>query len=68
MGRGSKIWVEDEQLAWVAAEVVDIQNQHVRARTEKGKTMVMFRFLSENLCEPYMKMYSNFVAGLYSNF
>ena len=68
MDRGSKIWVEDEQLAWVAAEVVDIQNQHVRARTEKGKTMVMFRFLAKNVCGPYLKMYSNFFAGRCTNF
>ena len=46
VARGSKVWVEDDQFAWVAAEVVDVQMQHVRARTEKGKKMVIVRVVA----------------------
>lgn len=40
LAAGSKIWVEDNQLAWVEAEVTHVDNQNVTARTEKSKKLV----------------------------
>ena len=40
MVAGSKIWVEDIQLAWIAADVISVENEKVTARAEKSKKLV----------------------------
>jgi t-SNARE complex subunit (syntaxin) len=37
---GSKIWVEDSELAWIAADVTNVESDKVTARTEKNKKLV----------------------------
>lgn len=41
LAAGSKIWVEDNWLAWVQAEVVEVDDQKVTARLESGKKLVV---------------------------
>ncbi|KAH7440883.1 hypothetical protein KP509_03G015200 [Ceratopteris richardii] len=38
---GSKVWVEDRELAWAEAEVINVDNEKVTARTEKGRKIVV---------------------------
>ncbi|KAH7835175.1 hypothetical protein Vadar_023570 [Vaccinium darrowii] len=38
--KGSKVWVEDRNLAWVAAEVVDFVGEQVQVATRTGKKIV----------------------------
>lgn len=38
---GSKVWVEDDQLAWVEAEVIEADNLKVKSRTKKGRKLVV---------------------------
>lgn len=35
--KGLKVWVEDKDLAWVAAEVTDFIGKQVQVLTENGK-------------------------------
>ena len=35
--KGSKVWVDDRDLAWVAAEVVDSAGKQVQVVTDSGK-------------------------------
>lgn len=40
--KGSKVWVEDKDLAWVAAEVVsDSVGRHVQVLTATGKKVII---------------------------
>lgn len=40
--KGSKVWVEDKALAWVAAEVVsDSVGKHVQVLTATGKMVII---------------------------
>ncbi|KAM6541919.1 hypothetical protein CsatB_006366 [Cannabis sativa] len=39
--KGSKVWVEDKNLAWVAAEVVDYGGKQVHAVTVSGKKILV---------------------------
>jgi myosin-5 len=36
---GSQVWVEDPNLAWVEAEVLEFNGKEVKARTQDGKTV-----------------------------
>ncbi|GJN17885.1 hypothetical protein PR202_gb04991 [Eleusine coracana subsp. coracana] len=38
--RGSHVWVEDKDLAWVDGEVFQIDGQNAHIRTTKGKTVI----------------------------
>ena len=40
--KGSKVWVEDRDLAWVAAEVVDFVGKQVQVVTASGKKVDCF--------------------------
>lgn len=35
--RGAKVWVEDKELAWVEADVVEVRDKFFVVRTHKGK-------------------------------
>ena len=35
--KGSTVWVPDKELAWVAAEVIDSDNNFVHLVTDSGK-------------------------------
>jgi myosin-5 len=37
--KGSHVWVEDKDLAWVDGEVFGIDGQNAHVRTPKGKTV-----------------------------
>eukprot|EP00249_Psilotum_nudum_P030905 c44124_g1_i1 orf=3-758(-) len=37
---GSKVWIEDIELAWIEAEVLRVENQKVKAKTRNGKLVV----------------------------
>lgn len=47
--KGLKVWVEDKDLAWVAAEVTDFIGKQVQVLTENGKKVsemsVLFRLI-----------------------
>ncbi|KAI5669604.1 hypothetical protein M9H77_19457 [Catharanthus roseus] len=45
--KGSKVWVEDRDSAWVAAEVSDFIGKHVQVLTQHGKKVSV---LPEKLC------------------
>uniref|UniRef100_A0A0A0KGT2 Myosin N-terminal SH3-like domain-containing protein n=1 Tax=Cucumis sativus TaxID=3659 RepID=A0A0A0KGT2_CUCSA len=38
--KGSKVWVEDRDFAWVAAEVLDFVAKQVRVSTATGKKVL----------------------------
>lgn len=40
--KGSKVWVEDRDFAWVAAEVLDFVGKQVRVSTATGKKVIPF--------------------------
>ena len=40
--KGSKVWVEDRDFAWVAAEVLDFVAKQVRVSTATGKKVIHF--------------------------
>ncbi|THG11258.1 hypothetical protein TEA_014951 [Camellia sinensis var. sinensis] len=40
--KGCKVWVEDRDLAWVAAEVVDFVGKQVQLLTASGKKVLVF--------------------------
>jgi myosin-5 len=40
MSAGSQVWVEDPEVAWVEAEVLDSDGKEVRAQTIKGNVVV----------------------------
>lgn len=40
--KGSKVWVEDRDLAWVAAEVVDFAGKQVQLVTSSQKKVECF--------------------------
>lgn len=40
--KGSKVWVEDRDSAWVAAEVSDFIGKHVQVLTQHGKKVKCF--------------------------
>lgn len=44
--KGSKVWVEDRDSAWVAAEVSDFIGKHVQVLTQHGKKVKCFMELS----------------------
>ena len=37
--KGGKVWVEDKDLAWVAAEIIDFKGKQVQVQTASGKTV-----------------------------
>lgn len=37
--KGAKVWVEDKNLAWVAAEITDCKGKHVQVQTPSGKSV-----------------------------
>jgi hypothetical protein len=39
MSAGSQVWVEDPEVAWVEAEVLDSDGKEVRAQTIKGNVV-----------------------------
>ncbi|OMO67020.1 IQ motif, EF-hand binding site [Corchorus capsularis] len=45
--KGAKVWVEDKNLAWVAAEITDFRGKQVQVQTATGKTVLA---LPEKLC------------------
>ncbi|CAK9168645.1 unnamed protein product [Ilex paraguariensis] len=45
--KGSKVWVEDRNSGWVAAEVTDFVGKQVQVATESGKKVLSF---PEKLC------------------
>ncbi|OMO86451.1 hypothetical protein COLO4_21149 [Corchorus olitorius] len=45
--KGAKVWVEDKNLAWVAAEITDFRGKQVQLQTATGKTVLA---LPEKLC------------------
>lgn len=46
--KGSKVWAEDRDLAWVGAEVIEFLGKQVRVLTASGKK-VKFLFFSEDV-------------------
>lgn len=38
--KGSKVWAEDRDLAWVAAEVVDFVGDQVQVATSSGNKVL----------------------------
>ncbi|XVE70833.1 hypothetical protein DITRI_Ditri10aG0102000 [Diplodiscus trichospermus] len=38
--KGAKVWVEDKNLAWVAAEITDLKGKQVQVHTASGKTVL----------------------------
>lgn len=38
--KGSKVWVEDRDFAWVAAEVLDFVGKQVRVATVNAKKVI----------------------------
>ncbi|KAL4384131.1 hypothetical protein GQ457_15G000200 [Hibiscus cannabinus] len=38
--KGAKVWVEDKNLAWVAAEVTDLRGKQVQVQAVSGKTVL----------------------------
>ena len=46
--KGSKVWLEDRELAWVAAEVVDFVGKQVQVVTASRKKVSCFVLLNSN--------------------
>lgn len=40
--KGSKVWVEDRDTAWVAGDVTGFTAKHVQLLTESGKQVLCF--------------------------
>ncbi|KAE8676000.1 hypothetical protein F3Y22_tig00111640pilonHSYRG00245 [Hibiscus syriacus] len=38
--KGAKVWVEDKNLAWVAAEITDLRGKQVQVQPASGKTVL----------------------------
>lgn len=54
--KGSKVWVEDRDFAWVAAEVLDFVGKQVRLSTVTGKKVGIF------LPDDFFSFFQNFEA------
>lgn len=37
--KGAKVWVEDKNLAWVAAEITGLKGKQVQVQTASAKTV-----------------------------
>lgn len=57
---GSKVWAEDRNLAWVAAEVVDFVGKQVQVLTSSGKKVIIFWLR----CSPWSWIFVNFGHSL----
>ena len=43
--KGSKVWVEDRDSAWVAGEVIEFGGKQARVATITGKKVISFHIL-----------------------
>ena len=59
--KGSKVWVEDKDLAWTEAEVVEARDKLVTVITAQRKKVIASNLM--NLCLAFMLL-----AGFYLNF
>lgn len=48
--KGSKVWVDDRNLAWIAAEITDFVGKQVQVVTASGKKVKLVFFFSPCLC------------------
>lgn len=44
--KGSKVWVEDKDVAWIEAEVIDFIGKQVQVLTSSGKKVLHMNFFS----------------------
>lgn len=48
--KGCKVWIEDRDTAWIAAEVTAFAGKQVQVVTESGKQVMIFLMLIVCLC------------------
>ena len=71
--KGSKVWVEDRDLAWTAGEVVGHVGKQVQALTVAGKKVgdgvfVMFLYGKYDFCLVFGSNLFIFLVGLFVGF
>jgi myosin-5 len=66
--KGSKVWAEDRDLAWVAAEALDFVGKQILVVTTSGKKVSILFFSKEVIFVRYWEVRAYFPTFFFEGF